>query len=79
MTEMVLDVKMVPDAIFSHIKTEKVNFRAENGTVVLTPVIIKKEKSFNRLLGMFSDGTLSVDGFLTEKRKEKIIEEELED
>ncbi|GBU21171.1 hypothetical protein R80B4_01060 [Fibrobacteres bacterium R8-0-B4] len=79
MTEMVLDIKMVPDAIFSHIKTEKVNFRAENGTVVLTPVAIEKEKSFDRLLGMFSDGTISVDGFLREKRIEKQIEEELED
>jgi len=74
MLDMVLDVNMVPEAIFSHIKTEKVKFHEENGTFVLTPVT-EKEKTFNRLIGMFSDGKLSIDGYLKEKRLEKELEE----
>lgn len=73
MSDMVLDISMVPEAIFSHIKTEKVQFHEENGTFVLTPVI-GKEKTFDRLIGMFSDGRLSIDGYLKEKQLEKELE-----
>jgi len=73
MSDMVLDISMVPEAIFSHIKTEKVQFHEENGTFVLTPVT-GKEKTFERLIGMFSDGKLSIDGYLKEKQLEKELE-----
>jgi len=73
MSDMVLDINMVPETIFSHIKTEKVKFREENGTFVLTPVI-GKEKTFDHLIGMFSDGKLSIDGYLKEKQPEKELE-----
>jgi hypothetical protein len=63
MSDMVLDVNMVPEAIFTHIKTEKVKFHEENGTFVLTPVT-GKEETFDHLIGMFSDGKLSIDGYL---------------
>jgi hypothetical protein len=74
MSDMVLDVNMVPEVIFSHIKTDKVKFHEENGTFILTPVI-EKEKTFERLIGMFSDGKLSIDGYLKQKQKEKELED----
>jgi len=69
---MVLDVNMVPEAIFSHIKTEKVRFHEENGNIVLSP--IKNNPNVNELFGMFSDGKLSIDGYLKEKQLEKELE-----
>jgi hypothetical protein len=70
---MVLDVNMVPEAIFSHIKTDKVKFHENNGSFVLTPVI-EKEKTFDNLIGMFPDGKLSIDGYLKQKQQEKELE-----
>ena len=74
MSDMILDINMVPEAIFSHIKTKKVKIHEENGTFVLTP-IIEDEKSFDHLIGMFSDGKLTIDGFLKEKQLEKALED----
>jgi len=73
MSDMVLDINMVPEVIFSHIKTRKVKFHEENGTFVLTPLTVK-EKTFDNLIGMFSDGKLSIDGYLKEKQMEKELE-----
>jgi hypothetical protein len=70
---MVLDINMVPETIFSHIKTDKVKFHEENGTILLTPVTEKKT-DFDVLFGMFSDGKLSVDEFIKEKQVEKELE-----
>jgi len=73
MLDTVLDVKTLPETIFSRIPTEKVMIHEENGTFVLTPVIEKKP-DFNVLFGMFSDGKLSVDEFIKEKQIEKELE-----
>jgi len=73
MSDIVLDINMVPETIFSRTKTEKVKFHEEAGSFVLTPVK-GKEKTFDRLIGMFSDGKLSIDGYLNEKRLEKVLE-----
>jgi hypothetical protein len=73
MSDTVLDVSMVPKVIFSYTKAEKVIFHAENGTFLLTPVI-EEEKTFEGLIGALSDGKLSIDGYLKEKRLEKELE-----
>ena len=73
MSDMILNINMIPDAIFSRIKTEKVRLHEENGTFILTPVEEEK-KSFDRLVGMFSDGKLSIDNYLKEKQLEKELE-----
>ena len=73
MADVILDINMIPKAIFSRTRTEKVKFQEENGSFVLTP-ILEKEKSFDHLVGMFSDGKLSIDNYL----KEKYLEKELE-
>jgi hypothetical protein len=73
MTDTVLDISMVPDALFSRIKTGRVKIHEENGAFVLIP-ITDEEKTFDRLIGMFSDGKLSIDGYLKEKHIEKELE-----
>ena len=74
MSDMVLNVKTLPEIIFSRISTEKVKFHEENGSITLTPVVEKKQ-DFDVLFGMFSDGRLSSEEYM----KEKQIEKELED
>ena len=73
MADMILDINMVSEVILSRIKTEKVKLHEENGSLILTPVM-GKEKSFNRLTGMFSDGKLSIDNYLKEKQLDKELE-----
>jgi len=74
MSDMVLDVQILPEMIFSRISTEKVKFHEEDGSIVLTPVVEKKN-NFDVLFGMFSDGKISTEEYM----KEKQIEKELED
>ena len=66
MSDMILDVGILPEPLFSNIKTEKVKFHEENGLFILTP-LVEKEETFDRLIGMFSDGKLSIDNFLAQK------------
>ena len=73
MSDMVLDIDILPKTLFSRTKAEKVLFHEENGVFTLTPVV-EDEKSFERLIGMFSDGKLSIDNYLKEKQLEKALE-----
>jgi hypothetical protein len=73
MTEMILDTQTLPETIFSRIPTKKVMFFEENGTITLTPFYEDKPR-FDHLRGMFSDGKISVDDFLEEKRQEMELE-----
>jgi hypothetical protein len=73
MAEMVLDIQTLPETIFSRIPTRKVKVYEENGTITLTPFSEEKPR-FDHLIGMFSDGKISVDDFLDEKQREKELE-----
>jgi hypothetical protein len=73
MTEMVLDIQSLPDKVFSKISTQKVKYFESNGTITLSPFSEEKPR-FDHLIGMFSDGKLSIDGFLIEKRQEMELE-----
>jgi hypothetical protein len=73
MADMIMDVSRLPEALFSRIKTEKVKFHEENGTFMVTP-IVEERKSFDNLIGMFSDGKLSIDNHLKQKRLDKELE-----
>ena len=73
MAEMVLDTQTLPETVFSRIHTRKVTFFEENGTITLTPFYEEKPR-FDHLVGMFSDGKISVDDFLNEKEKEMELE-----
>ncbi|MDR2588708.1 MAG: hypothetical protein LBC67_04700 [Spirochaetales bacterium] len=70
---MVLDIQRLPETVFSRIPTRKVRVYEENGTITLTPFSEEKPR-FDRLIGMFSDGKISVDDFLEEKQREKKLE-----
>ena len=73
MSDVVLDINVLPKTLFSRIKAEKVLFHEENGVFTLTP-FVEEEKSFEKLKGMFSDGKLSIDNYLKEKQLEKALE-----
>ncbi|MDR2704867.1 MAG: hypothetical protein LBC02_03725 [Planctomycetaceae bacterium] len=73
MTEMILDVQTLPEPIFSKIHTNQVKMREENGTIILTP-FPEEKPHFDHLIGMFSDGKMSVDKFLQQKQLDKEFE-----
>jgi len=73
MTEMVLDIQALPETIFSKISSRKVKFSEENGTITLKPFSEEKPR-FDHLIGMCSDGKISVDDFLEEKQQERELE-----
>jgi hypothetical protein len=73
MSDMILDISTLPETLFSRIKTGKVRFREENGSFVVTP-IVEDKKSFDVLIGMFSDGKLSIDNYLKQKQADKELE-----
>jgi hypothetical protein len=70
---MIMDISRLPEVLFSRIKTEKVKFHEENGAFIVTPVV-EKQKSFDNLIGMFSDGKLSIDNHLKQKQLDKELE-----
>jgi len=74
MSDMVLDVQLLPEMVFSRISAEKVNFHEENGSIILTPIVEKKQ-NFDVLFGMFSDGKISTEEYMKEKQLEKELED----
>jgi len=73
MTDTVLDVQTLPEVINSRISTKKVRVHEDNGSIVLTP-IIEKRQNFDILFGMFSDGKISTEEYMKEKQIEKELE-----
>jgi hypothetical protein len=74
METLIIDREILPEPIFSYIKSPQIRiFEEDNGNVVLSP--IKNKPNVNELFGMFNDGKLSSDDFI----KQKIIEKEMED
>jgi len=73
MTEMVLDIQALPETVFSRISSRKVKFFEENGTITLRP-FSEEKPCFEHLVGLFSDGKISIDDFLEEKQQEKELE-----
>jgi len=73
MTEMVLDIQALPETVFSRISSKKVRFFEENGTITLKPFPEEKPR-FDHLIGLFSDGKISIDDFLEGKQLEMELE-----
>ena len=72
MEAIVIDREILPETIFSFIRSPKIKLVEDNGNVILTP--IKNSPNIRELRGMFSDGKLSSDAFI----KQKTIEKEME-
>ena len=70
MKTIVINRSILPEPIFSFIKTEKIKVFRENGNVVLSPVI--KQINIEELYGKYNK--LSSEEFI----KQKVIEKELE-
>jgi virulence-associated protein VagC len=73
MSDMVLDVQTLPEMVFSKITSERVRIHEENGSIILTPIVEKKQ-NFDVLFGMFSDGRISTEEYMKEKQIEKELE-----
>ena len=75
MVEMVLQTNKLPEPIFRLIHAEQVKVREANGEIHLIPINdTRKDKSILPILGMYADGKLTVDGYLSRKRKEKTLD-----
>ena len=70
MDTMVINRGILPEPIFSFIKSEKIKVFRENGNVILSPIL--KHNKIEELYGKFNK--LSSEDFI----KQKIIEKELE-
>jgi hypothetical protein len=73
MADMILDVQILPEPIFSKIHTNKVKIHEENGSIILTP-FSEEKPHFEHLIGIFSDGKMSIDNFLLQKQLDKELE-----
>ena len=75
MTGMVLQSRILPEPIFRLVRTDKVMVREFNGEVHLIPMEDSgKPKSILPILGMYKDGKLTVDGYLSGKYSDKGLE-----
>jgi hypothetical protein len=73
MTDIVLDVQTLPEPIFSRIHAPKVKVHEENGIITLIPVKMERA-NIDKFIGMFSDGKLSSEKFIKNKKYEKELE-----
>jgi len=75
MAEMVLQARALPEPIFRLIHAEKVKVREHKGEVHLIPIKEKVTSNDCPLLGLYSDGKLTVDKHLAWSREDKAQEE----
>ena len=73
MSEMVLSVKTLSEALFELIPTEKVKIRQSNGVISLIP-LRDAAKNECPLLGLTAGSSLTVDKFLAMTQEDKLLE-----
>jgi len=76
MAELVLQANTLPESLSRLIRTEKVKVHeGNNGEIRLVPLKeIDKPASNCPFLGYYTDGKLTVDGYLQRKRAEKELD-----
>ena len=74
MAEMVLQAKMLPEQLFQLIPTERVKVREFNGEIHLIPIKEKVTTNDCPLLGLYSDGKLTVEKHYEWSREDKKLE-----
>jgi hypothetical protein len=73
--ELVLQARTLPEPLFRLIPTDKIKIRQSNGEIHLIPFEDSaKSQSILPILGMYTDGKLTVDGFLERSRADKELE-----
>jgi hypothetical protein len=73
MADMILDTRTLPKSLYSRIATTKVRVHQEKEVIILSP-IIEEQPRIDQLIGSFSDGKISIDQFLQQKRTDKALE-----
>ena len=74
MNEMILDIGELPNTIYSKISSKKVIVQENNGIITLKPFHEEKKSGFDHLFGIITDGKISIDDFLSEKKREIELE-----
>ena len=75
MAEMVLKARALPEPLYRLVTTEEVVVRKQDDEIRLIPVkVVSDTKSSCPFLGFYSDGLLTVEGYLARKRKDKELE-----
>ena len=75
MAELILRASALPEPIFRLIRTERVKVRESHGEIHLVPIGESADRySVLPILGMYSDGKLTVDGYLERKHSDKELE-----
>ena len=75
MVDLVLKSRALPEPLYQLVSAEKVIVRKEDGEIRLIPLReVGKVKASCPFLGLYTDGKLTVDGYLARKRKEKELE-----
>jgi hypothetical protein len=76
MAEIVLQTRALPEPLFRLISSDNVRIREDtNGEIRLIPVKTSTEPiSKCPFFGMYTDGKLTVDGYLERKRRDKELE-----
>jgi len=75
MAELVLQSNTLPEPIYRLIRADRVRVRESSGEIHLVPITEETEsRSILPILGMYTDGRLTVDGYLERKRVEKGLE-----
>ena len=74
MAELVLQAKTLPEPLYRLIRTEKVKIRESHGEIHLIPIDEKAIVADCPLLGLYSDGKLTVEMHRAWSREDKELE-----
>jgi len=75
MAETILQARILPEPILRFIHTDKVRIRESKGVVHVIPVEEpSKPTSHCPFLGLYTDGKLTVEGFLAQRREDMELE-----
>lgn len=77
MTDMIINVKTLPEQLHRRIRSERVRFCENNGVITLTPIEEPDTDIWNgldELRSIFSDGRMSTDKYIAQKQIDKEME-----
>ena len=77
MTDMIINVKTLPEQLHRRIRSERIRFHESNGVITLTP--IKESETdiwhgLEELRAIFADGRISTEKYTMQKQIDKEME-----